>query len=492
MKFYSVVNACRYYAEDRPDKICIIDESGRHSYKEVWTNVCRILDWFHRKNINKGAYIVVECMQNAFYLEIALACQLGGLIFIPVEKASKEERISDICQETNADIFLYDGSYNNNVCKNIVSLKYLYTEAILSDFYLDDYWADKLMTDVSEDDVATILYTTGTTGKPKGIMLTNRNFIALTENISFGTEMKEDNVELIPLPISHAHGLYTSYTGIVNGSSVVLMDGVLQIADVFSAIEKYHVNALDLSPSAARILLKLGKDELEKYAGQISYIEIGTAFLDEDTKMVLCEKFPDTRLYNFYGLTEAGRVCILNFNKKRKAKACIGKPVPNASILIIDDNGEPIKSSNQNIGLIAVAGKMLMKGYFNSDDNPVHNGYLRTSDVGYIDEEGYIFVLGRADDVINCNGIKIAPEEIETPVLRYSGVVDCACVPCADKISGFVPKLFIETDDSFDMKGFRAHLAKLVEQNRLPKQIEIIDKIPRTFNGKLQRKKLRE
>lgn len=124
----------------------------------------------------------------------------------------------------------------------------------------------------------------------------------------------------------------------------------------------------------------------------------------------------------------------------------------------------------------------------------MHDGFVYTNDLGYIDEDGYVYVLGRKDDVINYKGIKIAPEEIEESVKKYAEIIDCACVPKADKMMGQVPKLFVVVRDknAFRKIELFKFLEAYVDANKMPKEIEVIDEIPRTANGKIQRAKLVE
>ena len=144
-----------------------------------------------------------------------------------------------------------------------------------------------------------------------------------------------------------------------------------------------------------------------------------------------------------------------------------------------------------------MSGSMMMEGYFDSEEltkKTLVDGVLYTSDLGYIDQEGRIYVLGRQDDVINYKGIKIAPEEIEQTASRYTGVKDCCCVPLEDPVCGQVPKLFVSVLPShpFDKKDFMAYLRKNLEPGRVPAAVELIDQIPRSSNGKILRKRLRE
>ena len=136
---------------------------------------------------------------------------------------------------------------------------------------------------------------------------------------------------------------------------------------------------------------------------------------------------------------------------------------------------------------------MNMKGYYKQPEltaQTMSGGYVYTNDEGYIDEAGFVYVLGRRDDVINYKGIKIAPDEIEAAAMRFPGVRDCACVPMPDPVAGQVPKLFVAAadPDSFDRKALMRFLQEHLEPERMPAKCELIGEIPRTFNGKIQRK----
>lgn len=485
--FRSIVEAVAYYGEKNPEKLCIADETEALSYQEVRNRVGQTVKKFQSMGIQKEDKVAVECTQDANFLICGLACQLTGAVFVPLEKNASKERVKDIIEVTEPKCFICKGDYE-------VPVTILKEE----EFYRYENAAAEEWTKFPEAEaVAEILYSTGTTGKAKGIVITNQNNVAVAENIIFGTEMAKDNVELVPMPMSHSHALRTCYANMVNGSSVVIIDGVMRVKKVFELIDKYQVNAFDLSPSAANVLVKLAKKRLQEYSNRVKFIEIGSAVLEEGLKEELCQVFKDSRLYNFYGSTEAGRSCILDFNREKGKPGCIGKPTKNARFIITDQDRNEIQSSKNNPGLLAIAGAMNMKEYLKAPEltsQTMQNGFIYTSDLGYIDEEGFVYVLGRMDDVINYNGIKIAPEEIEGFVQRYPGVTDCACVPVKDPMCGQVPKVFVSVEDesNFDTTELLKFLLEHLEANKQPKKVEIIEKIPRTPNGKILRRQLRE
>lgn len=486
--FQSIVEALKYHAQNHANRICIVDEQSEYTYGIVWEKVQNYAANLQLLSIKEGDAVAVECTQDARYMILCLACQLLGAVFVPIENKMMRERAAQIIQEVSAQIFLYeDIILNLDNEKPIDEIeKYCEAQLFLSEVDVPDGRT-----------VAEILFTTGTTGKSKGIVLSNENNVAIAENIIKGTEKEIDCVEIIPLPLSHSHGVRSCYANILNGSTSIITKGVMNIKWIVGAIEKYHVTALDLSPSAARILLKLSRGIFKKYSNQITCIQIGTAFLDEDLKEEMCRIFTQSRLYNFYGSTESGRTCVLNFNKVRGQKGCIGRSAVNAKFIITDKNRIPMQASAENPGLIAVSGKMNMVGYLHEKElteSTMHGGYIYTNDLGYVDKDGYIFVLGRADDVINFKGIKIMPEEIEEQAIKYKDIVDCACIARTDDMCGQIPRLYIQVKNvkEYNEEKFREFLAMNLAVSRMPQEIVIIDEIPRTTNGKLLRRKLRE
>lgn len=482
--FDSIASAVFYYANCMPDKLCVADEEKEYTYNEFKNQVVSAAIYLQKCGIEKKDCIAVECTQDAKFLILSIACEVIGAVFVPLEQKAMEERCKEIISNVEAKMLICETTYDVGISQKSVNEVLEVCENVNID-----------ISGIKTCDMVEILYTTGTTGKPKGIVITNQNNVAIAENVMYGTKMKVDSVELIPLPLSHSHALRSCYANFINGSSVIIVNGITKVKEIFECMDRYGINALDLSPSAAKILLKLSKGKFENYKNQIEFIQIGTAMLDEEVKEELCKIFSQSRLYNFYGSTESGRTCVLDFNKEKGKKGCIGKPAKHAKFIVVDENRKEMDSSKDNMGLLAVAGLMNMKEYFNEKDltaSIMSDGYIYTNDIGYIDEDGNVYTIGRADDVINYRGIKIAPEEIEEVVLKYEAVLDCACVPMEDKMCGQVPKVFVvvKEKESFRIEKLLDFLTTRIDSNRMPKAVEIIDEIPRTYNGKMQRKKL--
>ena len=473
----------------------LVDAGGMHSYASLKSDILHVCSCLEAAGIRQGDRLVFECTQDEMFLACSLACSLQGVIFVGVERRATADRLREVVRETKASMLiirraksaagLFSPDEEDTPEVMAVNEFLALSEGKEADYELP-----------SPDRIHEILFSTGTTGKSKGVMLSNRANAANAENIISGTQMHKDAVELMPLPLNHAHGLRTAYAHLVNGSTCVIANGITLPRLILNMMEQYRVNAMDLTPSAASMLLETAGEKLHALSDRIQYVEVGAAFLPESTKQALRECFPKSRLYNFYGSSESGRTCVLDFNIVKDKPGCIGKPVPNATFAIMDpDNGGHLQTDREHTGLLACAGPMNMSGYWGEEgltESVLKNGYVLTADLAYMDEEGYLYVLGRQDDVINYQGIKISPDEIESAAMQSGMLADCACVPVSDPLAGQVPKLCVVPAEGrqFSDEELLKYLREHIDANRMPRHIERIPEVPRTYNGKIQRKKL--
>lgn len=507
MNFYkSVIENIARHAAETPDKLCLADQKKALTYKQVWDASTGLAIELSGRGVSRDDYVVIESNQSVDYMIVIFAVHLLKAIAVPLEQNAAASRMKEILAETGSSLFISTRALDDMEHVSYFDITDACSYACESDSRKDGKYMASIDVDMIEfpdsDCVAEVLFSTGTTGKSKGVVLTHRNDIAIAENVCTGVEQKADNVELIPMPVSHSHGLRRTYANMCNGSSVVLIDGVMYLKKVFSLIEEYKVCSMDLSPSMLSIIFKLGGDRLGDYAEQMDYIQLGSAPLAEEDKQHLARILPHTRLYNFYGSTEAGCACLLDFNKMSGKPGCIGKPAVNAKFMVVDEDRNIIESSPNHLGFLACSGDITMREYFNAPEltaKAMKDGVIYSRDLGYIDEDGLVYMLGRDDDVINFGGIKISPEEVEAVVVKHPAIEDCALIPIDDPLTGQAPKLFIQlqsdaesgSGSEYDPKEFRSWLAANIDANKQPAKIEIIDRIPRTFNGKVKRQNLK-
>ncbi|MBQ3423611.1 MAG: long-chain fatty acid--CoA ligase [Clostridia bacterium] len=342
---------------------------------------------------------------------------------------------------------------------------------------------------------ADILFTTGTTGKSKGVQLSHLSLMTMARTSIEGTQMEPDNVYLVTVPMNHAGGIRKLHMTMYNGSSIVLLDGLMRIKLFFQYIQEYGVTSIYLPPSAVHMLLQLSGREISRYNSQLRFIYTGSAAYPETDKEKLCQLLPDVRLYNGYGGSEIGSVSMLDYNQHKGMVGCIGRPNSAVTVRITDEDRNSIASDAEHIGLLAVSSDMNMQCYWNEPEltkETMEDGWIYTSDLGYIDRDGYIFLVGRSGDVINVGGLKVAPTEVEETALRYEGIADCVCTSTDDKHMGKVVRLLVVMKDGWELNPgeIQNMLRQHLEAYKVPKYIDQIDEVPRTFNGKIDRKRL--
>lgn len=485
----SIVEAVFHYAEVQPDRLCLADDTHAVDYQTYRKKICQFATFFQSLEISAGDNVVIEASQRIEYLAIELALQLIGAVFVPLEHNCAEEKIKSFANRAEAVL--------------LVTNRLIHVEGLPSMLFDDVCRKAEVLESFTPkefpegDTVCEILFSTGTTGLEKGVVLTHDNDVALAENAIYGVDLKSDNVELIFSPFNHSHGLRRYYANMLKGAAVIMQQSAMDMKRMYTHMEQYHVNAMDIVPSALRVILQLSGDMLGNYNEQLRYVQLGAAPMRKEDREKLKRLLPNVRLFDLYGSTESGITCVYEFNCGEEKVNCIGHPTKNTEIFIVDENRKPIKSSAENPGLLASRGRMNMLGYWKDDvetAKAMADGVVYSNDIAYFDEDGDIILLGRKGDVMNVGGKKVSPLEIENAVNKISGVADSGCIAVKDKNYGEVPWLFVEMlpGAGFDAKIIRDALFTALEPYKVPQCIVQIDRIPRTYKGSLQRAKLRE
>lgn len=486
MSHGSIIEAIIHYAKETPEKLCLADDKSKVTYKEYLERIEEYAAIFRTMGICKGERVVVEATQSIEFLAYEHAIQLAGGIFVPLEARCAVEKLKGIADRCSASLIIANKTVEEADC---LTLTYKSIEEKRTGDRLRGYELP------NPETVSEILFSTGTTGKEKGITLSHVSAVAVGENIADGVKMHDGNVEMIPSPLNHSHGLRSYYASMINGMTVIIVSNVMDLKRFFKNFDDYGVNSMDLVPAAASVILKLSGDKLGEYREKLRYIEFGSAPMMESDRNKLRELLAGVPLYNFYGSTECGRSTVYDFNSVECKKGCIGKPTCNTEIIIVDEHRAPICSDREHTGLIAGKGPMNMISYWEDEEETakvLENGYVYTNDEAYFDEEGDIILLGRKNDVINIGGKKVAPEEIENAAKQIPGVADSGVIAIEAEGLGNEPVLYVQMKpgEEFDPKYIKEQLGKTLEAFKVPKKIEMIDRIPRTFNGKLLRKDL--
>lgn len=335
------------------------------------------------------------------------------------------------------------------------------------------------------DGTADVLFTTGTTGKPKGVMISHATIIADAENLIDAQGYHGGITFIVNGPLNHIGSLSKIYPTILVGGTTVIVNGMRDLDAFFRAIDSAPGPvATFLVPSAIRMLLAFAADRLARYSHKIEFIETGAAPIAEADMKRLCEVLPSTRLYNTYASTETGIIATFDYNAGECLAGCLGRPMRHSRLIITAD------------GHIACSGATLMSGYLGDEaltQTVLRDGMLYTSDLGHIDEKGRLRLTGRDGDVINVGGFKVVPTEVEASAAALPQVADCICIEATHRVLGTVLKLLVVTAEgqTFDKRTLARALAQRLEPYKVPTFYEQVLEIKRTFNGKIDRKAYR-
>ena len=481
----TILHYIQKYAQTQPDTMAVCELRKSVTYKEYWSSIRKTAGVLLGMGIRKGDHVMLRCTQNIDYLTVFSALQYMQALVIPVEKSTSVERVLEIGGRVDSECLISDKEADG-----ISSIK-------IKDIIARAKDADEADLELpGENDRSMLLFTTGTTGSSKGVVMLHRGDVGIAGNVIEGTSMKKGNVEIIPMPLNHSFGIRRYQSDMVNGGTVCLMDGMVFIGTLWKLVEKYGATSMAISPASLGMIFHLSDERIADYADQLDYIQIGSAPLAEADKEKLLRLLPDTRLYNFYGSSEAGCACILEFSGNGNKTGCIGRPTVNSIVRFTDDAGNVVENGSPEApALLSWGGSIVMEGYYNDPDltaETLVGGYVRTKDLAYLDEDGDCILVGRADDVINYGGSKISPAEIENLALGYEYIDDVAFTSISDPITGELPVILVIQKDGYDEAEFERFLTDRLESYKLPRKYIYVDNIPKTFKGSVLRKEVRK
>lgn len=497
-------------AEIFPSKESIIDVSGILTYKEFYEKQAVIAQFLLNRFEERNRIALLLDNSPEFLLSF-YGISSAGLISTPMDPNTHIKNLAYMFNDCNVKGAIIQSKHLNKFVENAEKFNDLNTLIVVGEYGMDNININNIkIIDfmemfsnhkkhkkplIAENDIATILYTTGTTGPKKGVMLSHHNLLSASKNINVFMRIGEWAREVIPIPLTHSFGLARTRCVFDVGGTVILEKGFLFPNKILEIIKKYHANGLSSVPTGFAILLDRFEPLMRKYAKDLRYIEIGSAFMREEHKKKLMEICPNTRICMHYGLTEASRSTFIEFHSEAEYLNTIGKPSPNVAIKIVDKDINEL--SNNMMGEILVNGEMVMLGYWNKSETTkesLTDGWLHTGDIGKKDESGYIYLLGRTTDIINVGGLKIAPGEVEEVLLRYDGIIEAAVIgtPSEDRSDEVVKAFIVCKDNNMNVVDIQKFCLRELESYKVPQIIEIVDQLPKTGSGKIKRQVLRE
>ncbi|MBQ7321827.1 MAG: acyl--CoA ligase [Clostridia bacterium] len=476
----SIVNSIYQHSKAFPKKTALIALDHTVDYETLWRLIAGMAQLLREKGLEKGQRVILEADHTVEFLVMCYGIHLAGGVHVPVEHGAPADRVSDICEEIRPSMVFTGEHPLDHFGLSLMDLLNVPVGEI--EF-------------PTEDMLQEIMFTTGTTGKSKGVMVTHYGQMNMCESQNAVLNYSIDNVWLIPTPMNHAAGLRKTHMSMVRGSTVLLMNGFTNLKLFFKNIRDYGVTSIYLPPAGVHYILMLASKELAKYDEQLDFLYSSSSALPGGDKERLIALLPHVRKFDAYGGSEVGAVCYIDYNAVTGNTKCVGKANPGVDIFIVDEHYQRMDNATvDNPGIIAIRSNTVTAGYWNEPEmtaNTIQNGVIYMTDLGYI-EDGYLYLVGRRDDVINVGGLKIAPTEVEDIAMRHPTVDECVCIPYQDPIYGRVVKMLVKVREGcvLNVEELATYLGEKLEAYKVPKYIEEIEEIPHTFNGKIDRKKL--
>ena len=471
------------HALETPDKIALVEGDCRISYARLMANI-EAAAWFLQEiGIKQKDRIIIAAQKEVEFVYLYFAAHALGIVNVVVDALSPGDRLDYII-----DVVKPAAIFGNNLSvsgHSVIPFQQLQLDARVGDLVIPQ---------ALQTDVADVMFTTGTTGAPKGVCLTHANIASSANNTNGFIGTASTDVEALALPLSHSFGLGRLRCVLMAGATIILVGNFANLKSFFNVLDVEGVTGFGMVPAVWQYIKRLSGKRIARFSHQLRYIEIGSAALPIEDKRLLMELFPDTRLCMHYGLTEASRAMFIEFHADEAYLESVGRPASSkVQALILDDDGTPLADGID--GEICVRGNMVTSSYFLDSDNvgAFYGDWFRTGDWGHRDGNGYFYLTGRKKELINVGGEKVSPVTIEQAIISL-GIDDCACVAVPDPngVLGEVPKAFLQKGGyPQDIEDIKRRLSLLLPQHEIPVIWEWIDQIPRTSSGKIQRLKLK-
>ncbi|GKU98103.1 hypothetical protein SLEP1_g11149 [Rubroshorea leprosula] len=492
-------------------KIAFIDAAtGRHlTFSELWRAVDSVATYLSDMGIRKGHVVLLLSPNSIFFPVVCLSVMsLGAIITTtnPLNTPSEIKKqiadskpvlaftISQLVPKiagSNLPIVLLDGQVINN------SLRESRIVSTLDQMMKKEPSQSRFRERVDQDDTATLLYSSGTTGASKGVVTSHRSLIAMVQTVLKRFPQDDQNTFICTVPMFHIYGLAAFATGLLTAGSTIVVLSKFEIHDMFSAIEKYRATFLPLVPPILVAMIN-GADQIQrKYdLTSLSNILSGGAPLSKEVIEGFLEKYPSVTILQGYGLTESTAVGASTDTLEESRKyGTAGLLSPSMEAKIVEPDTGKALGVNQT-GELWLRGPTIMKGYFSNADATASTldseGWLKTGDVCYIDEDGFIFIVDRLKELIKYKGYQVPPAELEALLHTHPEITDAAVIPFPDKEAGQYPMAYIVRKPGSNLSGneLMDFVARQVAPYKRIRKVAFVDSIPKNPSGKILRKDL--
>ncbi|MBF8267094.1 MAG: acyl-CoA synthetase (AMP-forming)/AMP-acid ligase [Dehalococcoidia bacterium] len=498
-----------------PDRDAIIFDGKHISFQQFSERVNRLANVLADMGVKTGDRVAAMQVNCNEYIEVYFATAKLDAIFVPINFRARSEELEFMLNDSGVSTIILGQRYQDmlrSIKPKLTTLKHQISfEAPGEGFpFYDDLLAkasdEERFPVAEEEDVTIVMFTAGTTGTPKGVMLSHGSFTSyILANVEpVDMEVQEKNI--LTVPLHHVAGMQAVMAAIYGGRTLVLQrqfeeEGWMKL------VQDEKVGRAMMVPTMLKRLMDL--PTFKNYdLSSLKVITYGAAPMPLEVIKKAIREFPNTRFINAFGQTEtASTITMLppdahdikegapDYEKKMKRLASIGKPLPDVEVHIVDEDGKEVPVGVT--GEIVARGSRLMKGYWNRAEatkETLRGGWLYTGDLGYWDEEGYIFLSGRAKDFLKRGGEMIAPEEVEQIIMSHPAVDEAAIIGIPDvewgeRVRAIVVK---KSGAQLTAKDVIEHCRPRMAGFKRPEDVVFIDELPRNPMGKVLKRVLRE
>ncbi|SFV59507.1 O-succinylbenzoic acid--CoA ligase [hydrothermal vent metagenome] len=502
--FYEII---QNNEKENPKKIALFLDDKKISNLKLKQDVDTFARFLEFSGIKKGDRVAMIVGNSIEFVVSLFAITKIGAIAVPINTFLKKGEFEYILNDCEAKLLICSPSFSKETKDLIKTTKIQkivwseqyddldennYSFAEMDATALGDDEPDSLPT---LDELACIIYTSGTTGKPKGAMLSYRNILSNSIGAVEVFEVKESDRFVVFLPMFHSFTLSTSVLlPLFAGSSMVIVKSVFPFANVLKQVLLKRVTVFLGVPTLYNALLKAKIPWYFMLFHKVRLFISGGAPLSEASLNQFNNKFKKSKLIEGYGLSEASPVVAANLLNKQKPMS-VGPAFPGYEVKIV--NEEMLELPIGDIGEIIVKGDNVMQGYLNrpdATDEAIVNGWLKTEDLGRVDDEGFIYIVDRKKDLIISKGINIYPREIEEWLAKFEGVESVAVVGIKNSNGDEDVVAFIQPKDDvvLDELKIKQYLKKHLANFKLPRTIYFVEELPKNATGKVLKRVLKE
>ena len=476
---FNFADILRDTAQRHGERPALVDGDRRLTWNELETAVDAAARSFAAAGLVPGYRVVVLMANSIEFVTSYLGILRAGLVAVPLNTGLTKSEISTVIAHSGARLAVADG----DLADKIEGLRTVRAGELTGHA--------PLTPQTDPETLAVLLYTSGTSGDPRAAMLTHRALAANVRNlVDLGEDrMGPEDVVLGVLPMFHAFGLNAVLGWVVAAGAQLIVDRRFDSTHTIEQIRSYGVTRLPLAPPALNALL--AREDLKDALRTVKVVLTGASTLDRG----LADRFERATglfVHQGYGLTEASPGVTTTLGEEEPKPGSVGRPLPNVELRIADEQGEDVEGDDP--GEILVRGANLFSGYWpDGVDGPDDEGWYRTGDVGFLDQDGELFLVDRLRELIIVSGFNVFPSEVEEVLVQAPGVREAAVIGVPSDDTGEAVKAFVvrETGAVADPAEIRQYAETRLARFKCPVEIEVVDHLPHSVTGKVAKGRLR-